>query len=296
MKRKEHHVCELNKDNSERVFYDNPEFPVFIRTNLIPAGCVLNAVNHWHEDVEFIYVVDGSIKYHVNDSIFTLHMGEGIFINSKQMHVIVSDNGKSCLLHCVLMHPSLLCGLKYMEKTFVTPLLCNESIPFLLFRDSVGWQAELLSNLAKICDCVDGENAEIKIQRLLWEVWEALFQNLEEGNENPVLHNEQLELLKRMLAFIHMHYHEKITLAAICDAGNIGKSSCCQLFQKYVACTPIEYVVDYRLCKGARLLSDTDISVTEICYESGFSDISYFCKRFKGKFGCSPNQYRRNRQ
>ncbi|MCC8102873.1 MAG: helix-turn-helix transcriptional regulator, partial [Clostridiales bacterium] len=39
-------------------------------------------------------------------------------------------------------------------------------------------------------------------------------------------------------------------------------------------------------------LSDTDIPVTDICYQSGFSNVSYFIKCFRKTFGVTPKQYR----
>ena len=54
----------------------------------------------------------------------------------------------------------------------------------------------------------------------------------------------------------------------------------------------IEYLNEYRIEKAARKLRLTDLSVTDIAYSCGFSDLSYFIKTFKRIKGVSPGKYR----
>ena len=54
------------------------------------------APSHWHDDIEFICVLSGGMKYNVNGEIVNLKKGEGIFVNSGQMHSGFSDNGQEC--------------------------------------------------------------------------------------------------------------------------------------------------------------------------------------------------------
>lgn len=75
------------------------------------------APSHWHDDIEFICVLSGGMKYNVNGEIVNLKKGEGIFVNSGQMHSGFSDNGllfsgtAACiaLLHC--------CQIRYREES-----------------------------------------------------------------------------------------------------------------------------------------------------------------------------------
>ena len=95
-----------------------------------------------------------------------------------------------------------------------------------------------------------------------------------------------------MITYIHSCYQDKITLADICKAGNVGKTSGTTIFKKYMGCTPVGFLTEFRLQKAAELLRETDMSVTEIAYETGFSGASYFAETFRGGFGCSPKEYR----
>ena len=59
-----------------------------------------------------------------------------------------------------------------------------------------------------------------------------------------------------------------------------------------------ERVTELRLQKARHMLSDQGHDrrkVTDIAYACGFNDISYFNRRFRARFGCSPTQYRGGR-
>ena len=55
---------------------------------------------------------------------------------------------------------------------------------------------------------------------------------------------------------------------------------------------PIEYLNEYRIEKAVRKLRLTNLSITDIAFSCGFSDLSYFIKTFKKTKGVSPGKYR----
>ena len=56
------------------------------------------------------------------------------------------------------------------------------------------------------------------------------------------------------------------------------------------------YLVKYRLDEGARLLSETDISIKEIACQIGYENPLTFSKIFKARVGVSPQSYRQKRR
>ena len=57
-----------------------------------------------------------------------------------------------------------------------------------------------------------------------------------------------------------------------------------------------EFIRTYRLKKAARLLSGKSGNISEIAYEVGFSNPSYFAESFKKLFGYSPSEYLQNQR
>jgi transcriptional regulator GlxA family with amidase domain len=86
---------------------------------------------------------------------------------------------------------------------------------------------------------------------------------------------------------------EKISLKDICDSGNIGTNLCTQLFKKYTNMSPIDYLRCYRIEKSLELLRDTDMTITEIAYATGFNGASYYAETFRKYAGYTPTQIRK---
>jgi len=67
-----------------------------------------------------------------------------------------------------------------------------------------------------------------------------------------------------------------------------------QLHRKIKAltnCSTTEFIRYQRLLRAAQLLSDSDLAVSEVCYQVGFSSLSYFTRTFKQHFGLAPLAY-----
>ncbi|MCF0165403.1 MAG: helix-turn-helix transcriptional regulator, partial [Bacteroidales bacterium] len=56
--------------------------------------------------------------------------------------------------------------------------------------------------------------------------------------------------------------------------------------------TLTEYIIEYRLGHAARLILDTSMTISEICFDSGFNNIANFGRLFKKKHGMTPKEFR----
>lgn len=284
-------MADIRSDGWEWMHYDNPDFQVQYRKNYIPAHYKLTDVTmHWHDDVEFIYVVQGSTYYDLNDEKICIRAGDGIFVNARQRHVIESSH-EDCELYCLIFHPFLLCSSEYIATNMVMPILDHPGIPFLLLQGSSPWQKRILEIIQEMEPYTQSETGHMQLMRMVYEIWDGLYQNLmmdQMTDEN----NKQLFIMKQMVTFIRKNYRNKITLSQICEAGHVGRTKCNEMFAAYYNLSPIEYLRNYRIEKGAYLLEISDMSITEIAYEVGFNDASYFSKVFGQLIGCSPQNYR----
>ena len=122
---------------------------------------------------------------------------------------------------------------------------------------------------------------------------ETIFDNTahEKNDTSPV--SLQLSILKDMLSYVHEHYPEKISLNDIANAGKISISSCNTIYKKYLKESPIKHLLNYRLMKSCELLIENALSVTEIAFDVGFANTSYYIDTFKKRYGCTPNEYRK---
>ena len=108
-------MSDIRANRWEVLHYDDPDFQVMFRRNKITAGAPLcDITNHWHDDVEFLYVIEGNVYYEMEKETLKISAGEGIFVNAKQMHLIHSGD-KDCVLLCLIFHPIILCSSEYIN-------------------------------------------------------------------------------------------------------------------------------------------------------------------------------------
>lgn len=281
-------------DKSEIFEYDFAGFPVLARKDRMSHYVNRTASEHWHDDFEFILVLSGELDTWVNGKHLLIEEGQGIFVNSRQLHsynASVSD----CTYIAVLFHPSLLSASRQLSDKFVLPVVEIGGVPYVLFDGEVGWQQSVMDMLHQVYRSREQETAPLRIQSLIYRVWLTLYEQVFSKQEHKpsVTDDRGLSTVKRMVSYIQQNYRERVTLDEIAEAGMVGRTTCRTLFRKFLDDTPVNYLIRYRLKMAAELLSGTDTSVSDIASETGFSTTSYFIEVFHSYYGKSPLEYRR---
>lgn len=287
-------IIDLRDDHSEKVPYDNAEYPIYIHCSCLSSYLNYAAPPHWHDDIEFVIILSGSMTYNVNGELIKLMPDKGILVNSHQMHFGYSQSHEECEFICMLLHPMTLCLTPDMERNFVIPVLQNADVPF-IHLDNEKWHQDIIEGIRKIYSLKASCAASLKIQSIFTWIWALVFENIPKSNETEQTRHHNLSIFKNMISFIQQHFNEKITLELIASSGGIGQSKCCKLFDTYIHQTPNAYLTAYRLNKSTELLHMTDSNITEIAYEVGFNGASYYAEAFRKYFGISPSEYRKNK-
>ncbi|MEY8428278.1 AraC family transcriptional regulator [Lachnospiraceae bacterium 46-15] len=284
---------ELNKDKSENIPYGHAEYPFYILHTFLSEYPNYAASPHWHDDIELLVILNGRMSYNINGKIEDLETGQGIFVNSRQMHFGFSEEHNECEFICVLVHPLVLCLTPELERNYAAPVLHNNNIPYIKLANS-GWHKDIIQGTQEIYRLRDTATAPLKIQGIFSWIWASVYENMPGADSEEQPCSSDLSILKNMTGFIQKHYHEKISLSQIAAAGGIGQSKCCKLFSSYFHQTPNTYLTVYRLNRSAELLRTTDRSITEVAYAAGFNGASYYAETFRKWFHVSPSEYRSN--
>ncbi len=282
---------DVRLDGSEKVSYDYDGYYAYVRRGLLSAYPNYRADSHWHDDLEFISVISGSMDYNVNGEIIRLNAGQGIFVNARQLHYGFSSNGQECDFYCILLHPMLLCASQQIDQDFVSPMLCDPSLAYVFLDSRNAWQKRILGDIQRIYSCKNDRTAPLSIQNAFYHIWLLLTENVlkREGEKKQ---DRNLSVLKDMLFFIQKNYADKVALGDVAKAGNVSKSTCLAIFKRYLQDTPTDFLISYRLKKAIKLLKANEFSITEIAFEVGFGGASYFAETFKKHYGISPSEYR----
>lgn len=102
------------------------------------------------------------------------------------------------------------------------------------------------------------------------------------------------EYVKNAAAYIQTNYSRKVTVEEIANYVRLNRSYFGVIFKELTGLTPQEFLIDFRIDKAKKLLSDMSMSIGDVSRSVGYDDPLTFSKLFKKNVGVSPNAYRKN--
>lgn len=248
---------------------------------------------HYHPEIELVYVNGGSGKRQVGSHISYYTNGSLILIGSNLPHCGFTDektgNIKETVIH---LKPDFL-GTNFFGIAEMKNInhLFNRAKAGLVFigetKKRIGSKLELIEN-------------QMPFDRLLTLL--SILNELEEATEFKVLNAEGFSMdmqmqdndkINTIFNYVKNNFQEQITLEEVADLVSMTVPSLCRYFKKITKKTFTKFVNEYRLVHASKLLAEKPISITEICFESGFNNFSYFNKTFQEFTGKTASQYRK---
>ncbi len=136
----------------------------------------------------------------------------------------------------------------------------------------------------------DRKPGQLFLSKLLFQELIALI--CRSFDRMPPKSTDEYGRLAQVVDFMQRNHAEPLTVSRLAALGGRSPSTLNRMFQATLGCSPIEFLIDLRLQKGAELLRQTDAKISEIALRTGFCDSNYFTKLFTRKYGCTPRQYR----
>lgn len=252
---------------------------------------------HWHEEVEFGYVIAGAIDVVTANKKYTFHQGEAFFVNANVLCCMhKTPQSHSSVINSHLFHPTFLGGhyKSIFETKYLNPILQNRNADILEIRGGSEAQRDILQLLRQAADLQKETDAEFETRNTFSKIW-LLLKKEQAGlqKDTQIANLQNQDRIQTMLFYIHQNYMEKITLEEISASASIGSRECLRCFRDTVNKSPIEYLMDYRLQKARELLKKSNMNVTDIGLQTGFSSNAYFGKIFRERCRMTPVEYRK---
>ena len=246
---------------------------------------------HWHNSIEILYVLRGSINVTIDTDSFEVLEKELEIINVDESHRIYSDEDNKVLIFHIDPY--------FFEKYY------KDINNIFFYTNSTddgaqeGEEYDLLRNfLAKLlCEAVQKiDDYDKEIESILIDLLYHLINNfhyLTYEKEELKEKTEQLARYHRISKYIFNNYDSNITLQEIAKKEFLSPHYLSHEIKYATGYSFTDLVNQTRVEESVKLLLDSDLSISDISDEVGFSHVRYLNKNFKNYYGCTPLQYRK---
>ncbi len=252
---------------------------------------------HFHSEYELLFVLEGFGTSFVADNIEQFEAGDLALLGSNLPHFwrsnesFINSNGKLKIKYVVIQFPNDF--LKQQITSYPEFYLIGE----LLERSSRGirFSPEFARKISKKIIKITRKNGFDRVIGLL-----DLLQILAKTKEYKLLagelykhenHDFTSNRLTKTLLYLNTNYQYKITLEKVAEIANLHPSAFCRFFKEKTGKSLSEFVNDMRISYACRLIIEGKLSVSQICFESGFNNLSNFNRTFKKHTGYTPTNY-----
>jgi len=242
---------------------------------------------HWHDDVEILLVLTGTIQIKLKDELFTLGENALFLVNSNETHGIMGTGEDNAVL-AIKLKPDYFSAYypKFTKITFPSHLLegnekCLNTIRYYLAR--------ILWELQK-----KGKGYQLRVGSVLHRLAAFLITNYKYSfvkRSGGV--NKGIDRLQDIICYINENSERNVTLGEIAAREKMSIYYLSRYIKDKLGMIFQEYINMVRLDRALHLLASTDQTATEIAYASGFPSAKSFNKKFKDIYGCTPTEYRK---
>ncbi|HVU13447.1 MAG TPA: AraC family transcriptional regulator [Phototrophicaceae bacterium] len=243
-------------------------------------------VVHWHEFYELALVLSGEGTHILNGTPYPLAPGAVFLLTPTDFHAL---------------QPDLRRGTLELYNFIFSDALLSDDLRALVFGASktyhVLFDGDERSRVAQYFETLwreaEGEDRgySLMIRAALEQILITLSRQSSAAQPDapPIYH----PAVQKAILYIDHHFREPLSLKSLAVQVNLAPNYLSELFQRATGMPFQAYLQDVRLRFALALLQSSSVSITEVCYISGFNNLSHFTRAFKKKFNYSPRETRR---
>ncbi|WP_276356201.1 helix-turn-helix transcriptional regulator [Cohnella caldifontis] len=260
-------------------------------------GGPVEEIFHTHSRYEIYYFHEGICNYLIGDRIYSLSPGDLILMNGMTLHRPKVDKRRPYIRTVIHFHPSAV--KPFLELPQAVPIL--EPFRTLAnFRLSLEGrereQVERLLHAMHERKHAGGPAANSRVllafADLLHVIYELCLQPLGSRQE---FSSEKERTVQQIVTYVEERYMEDLDMDRLQDDLHVSKYYLSRLFKEVTGVTIFEFLYRRRINEAKILfLLDPALSVTEVCFRTGFKHLAHFSRLFKKQVGLTPEKYRRS--
>ena len=240
----------------------------------------------------FIFMIDGSARFYIDGCYYEISAGDILIIPAQTVYQAITEttceyfffhfSGK--IQKCDKPH-----SISNMNHKFSFHL--SECIHDQIFFDLKIRDDSVFNKIyASIISCIEYNSSMSHTERLLMDT-EFLKIMLLVGTVAEKSTSQLPATLKKMIVYIKKNLTNSISLSDVCAFCSVSAPYAARLFKQNLNMTASEYINSEKLYFACELIQNTSMNISEISDYLGYSDVFYFSKLFKKKFGKAPTKY-----
>ena len=247
---------------------------------------------HYHPELELNLVLNSSGKRIIGDSIQEYHGSDLVLVGPNIPHAWTGDakNNKAQVI-TIQFHENFLHETTLNRKLLlpIKEMIQNSKRGILFSQDTI---AALTHKIKRLSESQDFDSM-LRFLSLLYDLSIArktkMLASSSYVNNYTISKSRRIE---KVTNYIKENLNQKIQIKQVADLINMSESAFSHFFKKCTNSSFSDYINDLRVGHASRLLIETEHNISEICYETGFNNISNFNRIFKKKMSYTPSQYR----
>ncbi|SDE26788.1 AraC family transcriptional regulator [Niabella drilacis] len=252
---------------------------------------------HYHPEFELIHVVKGAGTLFAGDGIHYFKSGDLVLIGSYLPHYwkfdspYTTDKPEKSYIELTQFREDFW-GKDFLlipENQKIAALLEKSKQGLVLKGARADTAKEILTSLIAATDT--------KRIILLLELLSCITECRKTGlissayqSDNPFTQSERIN---KIYNYTLQHFKSPIYIKDIAALTNLTENSFCRYFKSCTRKSYTQFIAELRIGHACKLLSEGQKSIKEICYESGFNNITHFNRLFKRMKKIQPNEYRK---
>ncbi len=255
----------------------------------------------WHEHLELWIPLDSEVSFRMGERRVDLEAGEILIVDHLKLHTVLDQHGLDARVISIGFLPEFVYSLGSPSYDYYSllPFFTQQTgSPHLVARDAPLYPA-MVATVADLLECYFGRElyfevgCKANLLRLLYALARHFW--VSESLRSVMIRQQDVaERLKPVFEYISTHYAENIAVEKGAHLAHLSESRFSRVFKQISGMTFVNYVTHVRLSRALRMLRESPATIAEVAVATGFSDQSYFDRRFKAAFGRTPNEIRRS--
>jgi len=242
---------------------------------------------HWHERVELLRIVAGSLELHLGEEKIHVLPGQVVILGPRVLHCGFADSTTGVDYHVITFNPESFCNATRASEKYIAPI-CNDKTGFHVITQN----PKVLSAVDRLIYilCSDDEKNALFVIGSVYEIIGALYKYCETDFKIAYRNDKSF---RAVLEYINNCYCEDISSKDISEWFGYNETYFCRQFRKNTGITVLKYIRLLRMDLAQKLLQSTEEEIGNIAWKCGYADVCYFSNCFKRHSGYSPTEFRR---